>query len=208
MRIAMTLTMAALFIAACPADAANPGASLYNAAQTGDLTQVQRLLRQGEPTDYRTDGWRTPLHTAAFNGHTEVVIAILEAGAEVDADDKDWWTPLHLAAQNGHTDVVNALLAAGADPDAQTRKDSTPLDLALRRSQLEAARSLAVAGESLDAWRKDWTRLAGAVWRNETDRVALLLELGADTERAIRDGRKPLYIATKGPAQLRWPLCV
>ena len=104
-------------------------ALLHNAARSGDLGEVARLLAAGADVDRANNNGTTPLHCASRNGHDAVVAALLTAGADANAEITDGRTPLHWASLKGHGAVVARLLAARAKmlscPEAQARSEST-----------------------------------------------------------------------------------
>jgi hypothetical protein len=88
---------------------------LFDAAGTGNVATVERLLTHGICSLDRThDFRRTPLHNAARNGHAPVVRLLIAAGCEVDSV-TNGWTPLLNAAYHQHFHVVQVLIEARAD---------------------------------------------------------------------------------------------
>ena len=91
----------------------NVGASLWIAAQKGQVTVIEYLLNQGAADLNETDvDGRTPLHHAAQNGHLAVVKYLLSQSAIIDTTDNQYATPLSLAAQGGYLEIVNILVKA------------------------------------------------------------------------------------------------
>lgn len=89
---------------------------LWSAAAAGDLTELQRLIEDGNSIDQRnplTKG--TPLHTAVLFGQEEIVKFLLENNAAVNARDSSGSTPLMTAAFIGNATITKLLLEAGAD---------------------------------------------------------------------------------------------
>jgi hypothetical protein len=56
-------------------------AELHNAAKSGDLRTVERLIQEGVPLDKQNIRGATPLWMAATNGHKAVVEALLKTNA-------------------------------------------------------------------------------------------------------------------------------
>ena len=109
-----------------PTAATGERTALHEAAESGDIAKVKKLLEAGAAVEARAEHGRTALHYAAGKGHFVIVKLLLEAGADVEARDKDGRTALHVAAEVGLADVVTALLAHGADVAAREKDGRTP----------------------------------------------------------------------------------
>jgi HEAT repeat protein len=70
---------------------------LYSAAGSGNLTEVQNLLRAGADANARTHNGETALHSAAISGNKDVVELLLDSGADVNALNGYGETPLERA---------------------------------------------------------------------------------------------------------------
>jgi len=115
------------------------GGSLIDAAQRGDVTQIQQLIAQGADVNAMDKAGKTALMIASGKGDLEVVNVLLAAKNSrglklVDVNMKDngalGLTALMSAALKNHLPVVKALVAAGADPYLKTKDDSTALTFA------------------------------------------------------------------------------
>ena len=86
--------------------------SLHNAARSGDVEKVRRLLR-GEEVDENSidEGGRTPLHYACAWGQLDVVMVLIsEFRADMRVKERFYGgTDLMLAAVNGHEDIVHVM---------------------------------------------------------------------------------------------------
>jgi hypothetical protein len=146
--------------------------TLHQAAQSGDVVEMRRLMAAGADVDERDVNrvtalhWAadeghvevlrvlmedkdakdangwTALHWAAFKGHVEAMRLLMESGADMDAKDADGWTALHCAANNGHVEVIRVLAQLGAQLDAQTAAGETPLQLSIRLGHHQVAQVL------------------------------------------------------------------
>jgi len=101
---------------------------LYEAAKSGNIEEVKRLLASGIEPDAEKDldGY-TPLMAAADNRYTNVVIELLQAKADVDVKSRRDQTPVMAAASRGYTTIVTALLEAKADSNYQDMDGYAPL---------------------------------------------------------------------------------
>lgn len=94
---------------------------LHEAARTGNLTQLQKALKDGVEVNAVDKLGRTPLHYAAFSGYVSIARILLEKGADINAVDRaKQWTPLFFAVYMNQKSMIRFLLQSGAD---QTSKD-------------------------------------------------------------------------------------
>ena len=114
-------------------------AALFQAVESGDLGEVQRILEHNpnvEVDALRVDafyGTCTPLIVAIRNSHKTIVELLLAHGAAVNGPVGASRTPLLHACESNRarSDIVSLLLEHGADVDAMTaRFRQTPLSLA------------------------------------------------------------------------------
>jgi ankyrin repeat protein len=101
---------------------------LLRAAQSGDLTLVEKYLEHGADPNLATDDGTTALMVAAGIGWVEGVTyewspartvetieRLVDLGVPVDAQNLDGQTALMGAAHKGRNDVIELLVARGAD---------------------------------------------------------------------------------------------
>ena len=193
---------------------------LFLAATNGDPRVVSRLLAAGADPNATLPEGQTVLMTAARTGNAESLRLLLRAGADPNVRES-WFgeTALMWAAGENHADAVSALIAAGADRDARSsvatipewwlkppalaflpiefpRGGWSPLMYAARQGALDAARRLTDAGADVNLTGADGvTALLLAIINAHFDLAAMLLERGADPNRADDSGMAPLYAA-------------
>jgi len=94
-------------------------AVLLEAARTGDLKLVTKLVAEGHNVNRDSRSDNTPLSSAAKGGHLDVVAFLLSHGANINEHNSpSGETPLMKAAYSGDTRMLEFLIAQGADPCA------------------------------------------------------------------------------------------
>ncbi|KAI0976277.1 hypothetical protein F4678DRAFT_482490 [Xylaria arbuscula] len=103
---------------------------LPEAAESGHLRIVERLLAANADVNAADRHGRTALQTAAKNGHVKVVEKLLTAGANVNAVPVGWnsQTALQAAAGSGHFEIVERLIAENADVNIKNHVDGNAGD--------------------------------------------------------------------------------
>ena len=69
--------------------------TLHDAAKSGDVAEVRRLVAIGVDLDGRDACGQTALQLAATRGHVEMMMVLVEHGVDKEAKDADGWTALH-----------------------------------------------------------------------------------------------------------------
>ncbi|RYZ81807.1 MAG: hypothetical protein EOP06_22845 [Proteobacteria bacterium] len=176
-----------------------PGAILLQAAESGSLPLIKRLLRNGIPVDSEDENGETALSWVARWGSASIVALLLAHGADPNHADKWGYTPLmiHFNARN-----TRLLLQHGADPRALDEDGDTALHCAASTGSLDIVRLLLAAGAVHAANNKGETPLHEAVygWNESEKRIEiarLLLATGADLNARTQEGRTPLICATR-----------
>jgi ankyrin repeat protein len=100
---------------------------LFDAAERGCISLVERFLDEGAHLEARDRFGNTPLLLAARKGHTELVRFLLARGAEIDHANVAGSTALLRAVDADRRRTAEVLLAAGADPNAVNTQGITPL---------------------------------------------------------------------------------
>lgn len=112
---------------------------LLDAAESGDLATVTKLLDTGADINTQ-DGWSgTPMMYAAANGHTDIVALLLTRGLGINSTSRLDRTPLMWAANGGHNETVKFLIDHGADLSRKDREEKTALMLAIERGHASTA---------------------------------------------------------------------
>ena len=173
---------------------------LHIAINNADIAMVRLLLAsRADPNSVDSTG-ETCLIMAARSGNLDVVKALLDKHAAVDASDPEYHqTPLMLAARGGYAPVVSLLIAHGANVDAQTRIGPTP-KFRLPSTNSGSKGAGVVRGGWPERGERDpipggKTPLLYAAREGHEDVAKLLLDSGAQIEKADADGVTPLLTA-------------
>jgi uncharacterized protein len=206
--MALLLGFSAAALAQVPPSPAEAAAyqGLHAAAQRGDTAAIDKLLRASpQPRTLlgaRDSQGRTPLHVATFARQRDAVKALLAAGADSALLENGRYDAVTIAAVADDEDTLRALLAAGASAKLVTsRYDGTALIAAAHLGHDGVVRQLIQAGAPLDHVNNlHWTALIEAVVLGDGGprhqaTVKALLEAGASTALADREGRTPLQLA-------------
>lgn len=140
---AAALALCAAAVSSCGGKAAVDAKdySLHEAAATGDVAAIKRLVAGGADVNRRAfhelsvnsprrgDEW-SPLHYAAANNREEAIYTLINSGAEVNLRDTNGDAPLHLAAHYGNADAAAALVRSGANLNMQDNGARKPLEIA------------------------------------------------------------------------------
>lgn len=181
--------------------ARGPLGALMLACFDDDLAGAQRALLAGAPVDGEDGYGERALRLAARSGSTQIVELLLDQGADIHAPGMDGACALMRAIQAHSLGAMRLLLARGANPEARVGC---------------AADALPAHGESFltdfgpDPWGPYFHRFWGASERQSGDTAlmqavihdggsakacVMLLEFGAEPNRANRLGVTPLMLA-------------
>jgi ankyrin repeat protein len=94
---------------------------------TGDLSRVERVLREGANPNARFKEGFTPLMLACMTARPAIVKLLLDKGAEVNAVTSHGTTALMLASGAGSEEIVRLLLQRRADVHAKESSGWTAL---------------------------------------------------------------------------------
>ena len=211
MRRALSAVIAALVLLGAPAAfsqvAPTPSeaaayAGLHAAAWRGDVAAIERAAKDKAALEARDRNGRAPLHVATFAKQREAVRALMKAGANHGAFDNDRYDAVTIAAVADDEETLRVLLAEGASAKLTTsRYDGTALIAAAHLGHDGVVRQLIAAGAPLDHVNNlHWTAVIEAVVLGDGGprhqaTLKALLDAGASTKLADREGRTPLQLA-------------
>ena len=155
--------------------------TIHDAAKSGDLDRIQKLVVQGADVNEKAVRDETPLIIAALAGKGEIVNYLLQRGADIDARSASGLTALHAAAYAGQTEIVSLLVAKGAlVNDASNRFRTTPLHMASEENHIDTVSALLGHGADVTAVEiNGYNATSQAGWREHWDVLKLLLANGA-----------------------------
>lgn len=103
-----------------------PAHHLRDAASSGNLSDLVKLVREGVPVNDLSPSHNTALLYAALHGKSECVRFLIENGADVNIANDTGYTPLICAAKIGDYESVKMLLEAGAETWHTLKEDGSP----------------------------------------------------------------------------------
>ncbi|MBO9647277.1 MAG: ankyrin repeat domain-containing protein [Variovorax sp.] len=193
-----------LSIAQVPPSAAEVQAyqGLHQAAWRGDVAKVKALIAAGADFDARDAYGRTPLQVATYARQREIVALLAKAGAKLDLLENDRYDAVTIAAVADDPQTLSLLLSLGAKAGQTTsRYDGTALIAAAHLGHDEVVRMLIRAGAPLDHVNNlHWTALIESIVLGDGGprhqrTLAALVDAGANTQLADRQGNTPLQLA-------------
>jgi uncharacterized protein len=206
----LALAIAAMLAVVPPAGAQVPPSAeqvarydgVLAAAHRGDLAALDRLLAAGADLRARDAQGRTAVHVAAHARQREALRRLARAGADLGALENDRYDAVTIAAVADDEETLRVLLALGASARQVTsRYDGTALIAAAHLGHDGVVRQLIAAGAPLDHVNNlHWTAVIEAVVLGDGGArhqatLRALLDAGASTKLADRNGRTPLELA-------------
>jgi ankyrin repeat protein len=174
---------------------------LLAAAERGDATAAALAMRAGADLETRDKRGRTPLLVAVTEDQLAVARLLIYLGADPDALDDQHDTPWLVTGVTGSVDMLEVLLPAGPDLTIRNRFGGTSLIPASERGHVAYVRRAVRTGIDINHVNDlGWTALLEAVILGDGSKryqqiVTILLEAGADSQIADRDGVTPLQHA-------------
>jgi beta-lactamase regulating signal transducer with metallopeptidase domain len=125
--------------------------ALYEAAESGELAEIEQLIAAGANVNAALSGDGSPLIAAARKGRFEAVRLLLDRGADVNLGVTGDGNPLIMAARDGRLDIVRFLLSRGANVDQVVDGDENALIQASGAGRLEVVKLLVESGADVNA---------------------------------------------------------
>ncbi|MDB6052811.1 MAG: hypothetical protein JWN25_334 [Verrucomicrobiales bacterium] len=170
------------------------GTPLMFAANRKQLPMVKLLLSFGADVNAKSKNGQSALSSALKSDWIEGARIIITNKAELNVGYFNTETPLGMAVANGNLELVQLLLKAGAKPQGVTNA-IPPLALALNFPDMAAL--LVRSGADPNVKGKDTVSLLhSASSALDTNRISLLLQLGAKVDQVDEKGYTSLHYAT------------
>ncbi len=171
------------------------GASIFDAAKTGDLARIREILGAAPSlaSAHDTAFGATPLHWAALRGQTEAARLLIAKGADVTAVNDDGETPLDVARRAKRSEVEQLLAEASSTPKSRFFQ-------AVREGDVDGVSQLLDRDPKLVKERDTAfgaTALHWAALRGHAEVVKLLLERGADPAARNKAGETARDVAVR-----------
>ncbi len=164
---------------------------LFNRIEKGNITYLQKFLKQGgNPNQFNHHG-QSLLTKAAFHDQYIMATELLRAGAKVDLPDNFGMNPLIYGSSYGNTGIVELLVSNGANVNYLSPNSESALIYASKNSHLEIVDLLLRAGANVNARNSQGrTALFFATKNNDNATTTLLLENGANQTSALPKGAR------------------
>jgi len=142
----------------------------------------------------------TALHHALASpkySSSEIAAELLVSGADPEHKAKDGYTPLMSAVDSGKVAKISLVLSESVNVDTQTKDGRRALTIAAGNGHDKLVERLLNAGAKADGGSAKITPLTQGLRAGSYATVKLLLDAGADPNRAAADDRKPLMLAAR-----------
>lgn len=177
--VALVFTLG-VFVLAIVIHPRNRSTNVYDAANSGDVSDIESIARYGDLNAPDPNGL-TPLHYAARNRRTAIVKLLLERGANINAKGAKGISPLQEAVWNGNAGIAGILIAAGAAVNAADEDGFTALHFAAENGSDECVSLLLGYGaEMTRRSAKNTTVIHVAAYNGKTSVMEILISKGAD----------------------------
>jgi ankyrin repeat protein/L-ascorbate metabolism protein UlaG (beta-lactamase superfamily) len=124
---------------------------IFQAASTGNVEIVAKLIDRKADVNATAPGGETPLLVAAQAGHEDVAALLIEKGAKTDVHDNDGHTPLLVCAILGQNEVARKIIDKEGDVNAgEPHFGRNALHVAALKGNNELVKLLLAHGAAID----------------------------------------------------------
>lgn len=159
-----------------PAQQRQLDGDLRQAVTSGNVQQIEVLLRSGADPNAIDAAGRDAIIAASWRGREMVVEFLIERGVDIDTRDFEGRTPLAWAAINGYASITEDLLSQRADPNASDEEGVTPLMRAAWNGHEDVVLALLKQGANPDIRDAQGKTARDRALEERWDRVARILE--------------------------------
>jgi len=153
---------------------------LFSLVEKGNITYLQKFLKQGGDPDQLNKIGQPLLVKAAAHDQFIMATELLRAGANVNLPDTIGMSPLMYGTNSGNAGIVELLVSNGADVNYLNPESESALIYASKKGYLEIMDLLIQAGANVNAENNEGrTALYFATQNNDNATTTLLLENGA-----------------------------
>jgi ankyrin repeat protein len=177
---------------------------LHAAAAKGDVAEIEKRVKAGEPIDVRDGSRRTPLHVAAYAKKYDAMRTLMRLGADANAFEFQKYDIVTITSVANDVEGLKVSLAGGGKATNITSPyEGTALIAAAHLGHAEIVRTLITAGAPLDHINNlHWTALIESIvlgngGKNHFDCLTALVKAGANANIADRGGQTPLTLAKR-----------
>ncbi|MBQ2380787.1 MAG: ankyrin repeat domain-containing protein [Akkermansia sp.] len=173
--------------------AAEQKAALMECAWSGELPELQKLVRAGADVNAANERGDTALMRAAQRGRLDMVQVLLAADANPNAQDKRGWTALMgtcVSKYTRNTAIARALVAAGAQLELKNKQGFTALSYAAQSDKYDHVEYLLAAGadvNSEDGYGRS-VLMRAVECKASVALLQLLLDKGANARQVNKTG--------------------
>ena len=177
---------------------------LHQAAATGNIAEISRLVSAGRDINAHDGNLRTPLQVAVYTHRYDAARALMKLGADANALDAQKYDIVTIASVDNDVRMLKIALDGGCKATNITSPyHGTALIAAAHLGHADVVRMLIAAKAPLDHVNNlGWTALIESIvlgngGKNHTDTLEALVKAGANVNIADREGNTPLTLAKR-----------
>jgi uncharacterized protein len=182
---------------------AGNGRIMLEAAASGNVEALKRLVEAGASLESPNAAGETPLLLAVKNNHLRAAIFLIDAGSNINAQAVNKDSPWLLAGALGRTEMLRHMMPKGPDFSLRNRFGGNALIPACERAHVETVKLLLTTKIDVNHVNNlGWTCLLEIVILGDggarhVEVAKLVLAAGADPNIADKDGVTPLAHARR-----------
>ncbi|CAN5388842.1 hypothetical protein BH11ARM1_BH11ARM1_10670 [soil metagenome] len=172
-------------------------ASIANAIESGNESEVAKMLENKDALKFTDADGNTPLHLAARYSQPKIGELLIEAGANVSAKNKNGQTPIGMSVAEGQGKLVELLLDHGADLSYVSKGDWSLLHWAIGTGNSNLVEKMLADGADANTQDDGRSVLYTAALSGTPAMVTALIKHGAKVESRTQSGETPLFAAVR-----------